>query len=72
MKTLKGLAIHTACGLAQFTKQNTPTLQMLQEDDLQREALERDFALNSYGIDLSHWVNQSYWITFCSQLCVYI
>ena len=60
VKTLKGLAIRTACGILWFTRQDTPTSIMLQEDNLQREGLERDFTLDTYGIDLSHWINQFY------------
>ena len=58
--TLKGLAIRTACGISRFTRQDTPTSRMLQEDNTRRQSLENDFTLNNYGVDLSYWENRFY------------
>ena len=57
---LKGLAIRTACGPARFTRQDTATSRMLEEDSIRRHALENNFTIETYGVDLSFWENQFY------------
>ena len=55
IKTLKGLAIRSACGMARFAKPTSDTARMLAEDNERRQVLEQGFQLNEYGVDLSYW-----------------
>ena len=55
IKTLKGLAIRLACGMACFAKPTSDSARMLGEDNERRQVLEQGFQLNDYGVDLSYW-----------------
>lgn len=54
VKTLKGLVFKDHFPLSRLQRDETPSMKMLQEDNLRREQL--GFTLDTYGIDLSEYV----------------